>query len=43
MRKDERSAPGEPDYRTTFGFVMTMLAGIVLGWLGFVGLLWGRR
>jgi len=33
----------EPQYRTTFAFVMTMLAGIIAGWIGMLFLLWSRR
>jgi len=33
----------EPDYRTTFKFVLTMLAGIIAGWIGMLFLLWSRR
>lgn len=33
----------EPQYRTTFKFVLMMLAGIIAGWIGMLFLLWSRR
>lgn len=32
----------EPQYRTTFFFVMTMLTGIIVGWVVLLGLLLRR-
>lgn len=34
--------PVQPQYRTTFFFVSTMLAGIVVGWILLLGLLLRR-
>lgn len=36
------SQPVKPQYRTTFFFVSTMLAGIVVGWVLLLGVLLRR-
>ena len=33
----------EPQYRTTFKFVVTMLAAFIAGWFALLGLLWSRH